>query len=381
MVKKAPIKVLTKTLILILITAASCDGPVKPKDDKWVMIANFPISTTNVNGLSMYSDLYAIAWRRDTRGAAILRFNAREFEVVYESPEHYEYAELADITFGGKGGEGWAVGWKYDKRGWGLLALKFDRRKAEWVEVNIDGYAGRCLSRVEPIAADECWFLLDDNYYSGDKDGILAKYRNGSLEVFKNFGKVTVVPGPVFNAGPILYAVEFAGYEGHGEYGYSPGRGARVYLTTDGGASWVFENIPDGVVPGRSLRAATAAAFDGRHFYATVEFWDGARGILKRNGPPGKAEYDLVFLSYAGPYFQGINALAFKDPNSAPFGISADGLAVGKETSILLDEGKVYLEELPYPLDLSCVERAGGNGFFAVGKNLALNDSELLFHP
>jgi hypothetical protein len=97
---------------------------------------------------------------------------------------------------------------------------------------------------------------------------------------------------------------------------------------------------------------------------------------VKRTGPPGGGEYEAAFIAREGPYFKGLAGLAFYHPGYRDY-----GLGVGRATTVLFDEGNVYLERLPYNLEFAGVVASKTDGFFAVGNNSAFGGWELMYHP
>ena len=365
----------------------SCGEPLAPVEPGWVTVGVLPLeSRSGVNSIyARGGPVWAVAYEYVYPGpvtrAKIISYADRQFLVEYESPPEYEYAELADIAFVRYGEKGWAVGGKSENNEWGPYMLKYDYvlaydgRALGWKEVRLDGFRERALSAVMPINDEEIWVLIDDNYYSGDHDGLLAKYTGGEFKVYNELGPVTAVY-PYTRYSPMtLYAVSYA------QGGYAPGELPKVYISADGGASWAEETLPEDIVQGREISRAYAGGGFGPDVYILAECGNDAWAVIRRTGAPGAGEYELAFLAYGGPYFTTLNSIAFRNPHSPPRGVSADGVAVGRETSVVFDEGGVYLEKLPYALDLSNAISFGGNGFFAVGKNQAFGGYELLYHP
>jgi len=142
-------------------------------------------------------------------------------------------------------------------------------------------------------------------------------------------------------------------------------------------------------VRGHNLVWAKAATLNSEEYvlYIIATFDDrntGPTGIIKRTGLPGHGIYELEFLSYRGPYFQGLDSYATRVFMGRPWvGNAAEAVGVGKETSVVFDGGSFLLEKLPYRVDLKSVISAGKDteGFYAVGYNLIFSDYELLYHP
>lgn len=370
---------LTSPFITFIILIYNCsETPLAPAENSWTYLGAFPSEVTQINALTVWRDVYA-AGRADNKGIIIL-FKNRRFDIVYVSNDSYNYAELGGLAFTGNG-YGWACGGKSNRGVVNPLLLCYDPRNGRWEEVPVNGYNGYVVSWVKPIGEAHGWLLLDDSYYSGDRDGRLAKFEQGVITLCEIFTEVTAVYAEGRGVKPTLYAVEFAGSEGSGDYGYPPGHDARVFITDDEGASWIEEKIPCDVVPGLTLRNAEAACSDGRYLYITAEFYEGACGVIRRAGAAGTGEYEVIFLAYPGPYFQKFTALTFRRWDNKPHGISADGVGVGPLTAVTFDFPNVYLEMLNYPLEFIDSEPAGGNGFYGAAKNVTFGDYELLYHP
>ncbi len=371
----------TSTLLGVIF-AGSCGEPLGPLEPGWVTVGVFPLeSHSGVNSICakggpVWAVAYEYVYPEQVTRAKIISYADRQFLVEYESPPEYEYAELADIAFVRYGEKGWAVGQRKEEKGpFKPFMLVYEPKSHEWKEKDVEGFNGAAFCKVIPINDEEIWVLIDDNYYSGDHDGLLAKYTGGELKVYNDLGPVTAVY-PYTRYSPItLYAVSYA------QDGYAPGELPKVYISADDGASWAEETFPEDLMQGREISRAYAGAGFGPDVYILAECGNNAWAVIRRTGPPGAGEYELAFLAHAGPYLTTLHSIAFRKPHSPPRGISVDGVAVGRETSVVFDEGNVYLEKLPYALDLSRVISYGGNGFFAVGKNEAFGGYELLYHP
>ncbi len=360
------------------------ETPLDPISPGWVKIGTFLLS--RYGGLnSIFVDDGAVwgAGYEDNSPktsfiAVIIRYRGGVFELEYASPIEYEYAELACIAFNEQyNRSGWAVGVKEENSNWGPLILRREQGTGVWTEVNINGNLNSAvISTVLPINEDKCWLLLDDHYYSGEHDGVLAKYSGGELTAYDALGPVTAVyPYTRYIPRTLLYALTYA------EDGYAAGEVPKMYVSADEGASWYVEPVPRDYGLGRKVMRSWVRGNFGPTVYVVAEFDNGAWGVIKRTGAPGAGEYELVFLAYPGPYFTDLNGVAFRDAPSDPYGISVDGVAVGKDTTVVFDEGNVYFEKLPYASELSCVIPNLGTGYFAVGKSEPFGSYDLLYHP
>ena len=114
--------------------------------------------------------------------------------------------------------------------------------------------------------------------------------------------------------------------------------------------------------------------------FLKVLFDDNAVGLVRRTGPVGHGQYELVFLSHQGPYFHDLRAVAFAG-HDEPLGMFSDGIGVGEFTTILYRAGDWFVEQLPYPMSFVDVDRAQGGGYAAVARNDVFGGYELLYHP
>jgi hypothetical protein len=361
--------------------ALSCGEALGPLEPRWVHVADFPPDVLRVNGISPYWSteefkeevgVYAVVERGGAYDA-LVKCSRYGFSIELEMNERYDGGSLADVA--SYGGGLWISGAKVS----GKIKAPFILRKpypGEWEEIPVPYRPGAAVSAVVPINEADCWFLVDDHYRPGTHHGTLYKYSRGEVTTYAALGDVTVArakyPGRRGHAAPPrLYAVTCGG---------AP---AKVFATEDEGASWAEETLPPDVVPGYHLLTATAApaATAGLDLYLIVDLgYEGEAGrygaVVKRTGPPGSGEYEPVFIATEGPYFADLSSLAFVHPGYRDY-----GLGVGYRTTVLFDEGNVYLERLPYPLDFAEVVVSETDGFFAVGNNSAFGGWELMYHP
>jgi hypothetical protein len=345
-----------------------------PLQARWVHVADFPADISWVNAISPYwfdeVGVYAVAKRNDTY--VLTKCSRHEFSTEFDMSERYDGGWLADVA--GYGLSVWISGAKVS----GKITAPFVLRKpnlGEWKEIPVPYRPGATVSAVVPVNESDCWFLVDDGYRRGTHEGTLAKYSRGAVTTYEGFGNVTVAlaadPGRRGRVAPSrLYAVT----SGEGEP-------IRVFITADEGATWAEEMLPPDVAPGHSVRSARAGATAGFDLYLILGLGrEGEMGtydaVVKRTGPPGRAEYAPVFIAPEGPHFHGLASLAFLHPGYRDY-----GLGVGSDTTVLFDEGNVYLERLPYRLKFNEVVLSETSGFLAVGMNEAFGGYELLYHP
>jgi len=353
----------------------SCGEPLGPLEPRWAHVADFPPEVSWVNGISAFWDndgvgVYAVVERRGG-GAALVKCSRYGSSSELEMNERYDGGSLADVATYGL--SIWISGAKVS----GKISTPFILRKlkpGEWEEIPVPHRPGAAVSAVVPINEADFWFLVDGDSRRGTHEGTLAKYSRGAVTTYDGLGEVTVAlsldPGRRGHQDPPrLYAVT------------GGGEPVKVFVTADEGASWAEETLPPDVVPGYHLLAATAAATAGPDLYLIADLgYEGEAGrycaIVKRAGPPGGGEYEAVFIATEGPYFGGISSLAFLHPGYRDYGVG-----VGNDTTALFDEGNVYLERMPYPLDFDEVVVSATSGFLAVGSNRGFGGYELMYHP
>lgn len=362
------------TLLLLTFFAACTEEPLPPVEGRWVKIADFPPNIKEVASIDCNGrGIYAVGEDTEIDKHVVMSYVNGAFSTDFIIPEEFRRGCFADVSTHNRGG--WVVGGKYESGKVRPLLINYNTYEHTWEEINLNGVPDGILSTIINISAEESWLLLDQSWYAGDHDGFLIKYANGSAYVYPEFGALTAVYTESQHLPRTLFAATYVPKGGEVE------GSIKIYITTDCGASWVVETLPPRLVNGREIIAAYARGYYGPAVYFSVRFADGALGIVKRKGPPGRGVYEPVFIAYSGPYFHDLNSIAFRDPHSQPYGVSVDGVAVGIETTVVFDEGSVCLERLPYPMELNSATRANGNGFFAVGRNLTFHDYELLFHP
>ncbi len=366
-------------LTAAVVAVTSCGEPLGPAETGWVPVANFPQDVQWVNGISPYwlnetfkeeVGVYAVVERR-AAGDALVKCSRYGLSTEFEMNERYDGGSLADVAT--YGFSIWISGAKVS----GKISTPFILRKlkpGEWQEIPVPHRPGAAVSAVVPINEADFWFLVDDHYRRGTHEGTVAKYSGGAVTTYEGLGEVTAAlsldPGRRgHQEPPRLYAVTRGGEP------------AKVYVTADEGASWAEEPLPPDVVPGYHLLAATAAAAAGPDLYLIVDLgYEGEAGrygaVVKRTGPPGAGKYEAVFVAPHGPYFGGLASLAFLHPGYRDY-----GLGVGSDTTVLFDEGSVFLERMPYRLEFSEVVLSETSGFLAVGNNMAFGGWELMYHP
>jgi hypothetical protein len=362
--------------------AACDDAPLEPREFGWVKVTEFP--SYSINAVCERDGILRAAGEREGSAVILLR-GGNAFEVEYASPVEYEDAYLADIVSGLRGG--WAAGSRKINGVERPFMLRYAGKwpSGKWEEADTSNLPAGRITAVYRINDDDCWLLIDNktehrkpSTKDGKNFGLLARYSAGRVTEYKEFGAVTAVYTYYEGKPNVLYAVTWPSKE----YGvvYDD---IKIFMTRDNGESWTTDTLPRDIMKGRRIARAAAAGYDVDHFYVIAEFGeDGPIGILrKREGIQG-GPFELFFLSYVGPYFHDINYVVFRKPQYGTYGFSVDAVAVGELTSVIYDDGKIFLEKIPYPLVfVSPVARDRTSGFWAVGKDLIAGIDELLYHP
>lgn len=369
-------------LAALSFNAACDDAPLEPREFGWVKITEFP--PYSINAVCERDGILRAAGEREGSAVILLR-RGNTFEVEYESPVEYEDASFADIVSGLRGG--WAAGSRKINGVERPFMLRYAGKwpSGKWEEVDTSSSPPGRITAVYGISDKDCWLLIDKEpgpgkpaADTGKSFGLLVKYSAGRFSVYEEFGAVTAVYTDYESRPNILYAVTWPTKE----YGVTYDD-IKIFSTADDGKSWTPETLPRDAVKGRRIARATAGGYDVDHFYVIAELGeDGPIGILRRKAGIAGGPFELFFLSYAGPYFSTVTDVVFRKPQQGPYGFSVEGVAVGELTSVVFDDGAVFLEKVTYPLEIvSPVPRDLTSGFWAVGRNLVWGEDELLYHP
>lgn len=359
--------------VVFLFIASDCGEPLGPAASGWVRYAVFPKDCWKVVGIAanFYSGrVYAATGGKGD--SAIWRYDGRDFREDYVVPYEWEEGWLTDIACAGR--TLWAAGGKNEGgRDSPYLIRNFSR--SGWLEVPLATSRRGSISAVHPAGDLECWFTIDDGYVRvvNQRRGILARYNDGKVVDFADLGDVTCTVGAKAAGGKsgrnVVFAVE------------AVERGARigdssVFVTDDGGASWLEERLDFRSPVGKEVETVRAECASGTDLYLFVDFLSGYNGIVKRSGEAGRGEYELVFFATKGRNFTWLNDVAVRDG-----GINhSSGLAVGRDTSVVYDGADWRLEEVPYPADIEHIAHAPDGGFWASAHDMISGRSELWYH-
>jgi hypothetical protein len=363
-------------------SAACDDAPLEPRELGWVEVAAF--SPYAINAVCERGGILRAAGERGDAAVILLR-HGNGFEVEYESPVEYRGAVFTDIVSGLR--DGWAAGSRKINGAERPFMVRYAGNwpSGQWEEVDTSSLPSGRITAVYGISDEDCWLLIDKEPGPGKPRadigksfGLLVKYSAGRFSEYDGLGAVTAVYTDYDSRPNIFYAVTWPTKEYAVTYD-----DIKIFSTVDEGKSWTPETLRRDAVKGRRITRATAGGYDVDHFYIIAEFGeDGPIGILRRQAGAAGNPFELFFLSYEGPHFHDLTDVVFRKPQQGPYGFSVDGVAVGELTSVVVDDGKVFLEKMTYPLEiLSPVPRGRTSGFWAVGRNLVWGEDELLYHP
>jgi hypothetical protein len=356
----------------LLALALSCGEALGPEPPAWVTRATFPEGTGQIGGLaadSLRGYVYAAAGGKGS--SVIWRYDGRGFSEDYAPPYEYGEAWLTDIAYAGS--VGWAAGGKVaGGEDSPYLIRNFSR--SEWLEVPLATNTRGSISAVQPANDHVCWFTVCDDYIRviNRRRGTLARYRDGEVEVYPDLGEVTCAvssAGGGRSGGYVVFAAEaVAGGTRVGD--------SRVFVSADGGASWADERLEFHSPVGEAMAEVRAECALGTDLYLFVDFANGYNGVVKRTGPPGQGEYELVFYATEGSNFKWLNDVVVADGNIH----HARGMAVGYDTSVVYDGPGWKIEEVAYPANIEYVAPSADGGFWAAAEDLTSGRSELFYH-
>ncbi len=372
-----------RTFVLALAFPCACadeaDAPLPPR---WVRFSFYP-EGCEIKGLAAAgNDVWAVVRDSDHQRNIILKYAGNNFIEEYSIRGMASW--LTDIYFSNSF-EGWAAGGYYRDGERVPLLLKYEHDTARWEPVVLpEQVKGVITAFTGETNGGRLWFLIDKNFDESSfntqerkRKGILSYYHDGAVKEYGNFGEVTTGGARHGGLGDYFYAAQYK------KEALSYGENFKVYVTSDGGASWATENISRNVVSGFTIKSGRGLSAERTTAFLGFDFSEvGYYGVLKRAGDPSAPTYTLFFLSNVGPFFRGIKDMALaENPVDLRPGIAADGVMVGDDTTVIVTGGNVLLEQLPYSMDIADVCAAPGSGFWAAGYNKATGIYELLYHP
>jgi len=384
--RRIVIALLAATALSALLALSCGDAPLEPLDPGWVVVADFPDDAGPVVAIcASYPSVFAVSQGGlEDRRSAIWRYQCGELKTEYKAPD--ETITLADVDVPVEDvhffAPGYAVGFKEEGETTHPYVLRRAPEAEYWEKLPMTGFPAPALGAVYVTGEDTGWILSTSTwaYERGKREaaGFLSKFDGTTVRSYAELGPVTFAWVPGETSPEALYAVEYAGAH---DNDYPAGTDPLVFISRDNGASWLEERMPRYAVAGHEIRAARAAATRNGELYIIARL-DGERcyALIRRSGAPGAGRYEPAFISYAGPYLLELRAFAFKGDVS-PYGITCDGVGVGDETTVVYDEGKYYVEKLPFPMNIYDVCPSDEAGFFAYAYDAALFYYRLLYHP
>jgi len=343
--------------------ALTCGAPLAPATYSWRVITTFLGGRYSGEDIAAVRDAIFFAVLGPDGDITIRRYVNGEVKSVFVVDlKGAKYAVIKDIAAAGT--NAWAVGWREfeinDYAGWRLepFLVKFDG--VNWSEINVQSILppGELIN-VAPINGRSCWLIFRAGTFGNFGNNTLWLYDKG---VLKEFPQITNIEVVTYDA------------ETRTTFGLASPNGGHIFVSGDGGASWV-EEVAKLPTPWPNYRPdkVTALARAGVLYVATTDT-DGtpfAGAIYRRSGPPGRGYYELLFSCPANANFGGIASIAADDRGRI--------LAVGKWTSAYYDGSRWTLEELPDRNDFYDVT-VGNDGFYAVANDENWN-LEILYHP
>jgi len=279
---------------------------------------------------------------------------------------------MTDIAYAGS--TVWAAGGKVAGGGDSPCLIR-NFYGSGWVEIPLATSYRGSVSAVKPVNDHVCWFTVYDDYLRviNRRRGILARYQDGEVEAYPDLGEVTCAVSPAGGSGGrggyVVFAAEaVAGGTAVGD--------SRVFVTADGGVTWADERLEFHSPVGEDMAEVRAECALGTDLYLFVDFANGYNGVVKRTGPPGQGEYELVFYATEGSNFKWLNDVAVADAKIH----HAGGMAVGYDTSVVYDGANWKIEEIAYPADIGYVTHSADGGFWAAAEDLTSGRSELFYH-
>jgi|GEM_PF-1163419 len=357
-------KKLYACVLIFLFALISCsDTPLSPEETDWVTAVILPSRFLSVTGIACRDDGAVFV----TTGScfskvdsAIYKYHrgtlTKDFGVRYDW-SFYGISSCRNVLY--------AIGSKATSDGvpgpYILLNDGSGWRELEFPLANCGG-----LEEVEAVNDGKMWVSGSFNYSDGS---VPVKYDNGDWTVYEDVNGVTSIAyGPEDG---VFYCARAAR---GGDETYK----GDLVMTADGGETWVYESINENskefeieldeytelsAVPGALIFNADVtvggATFDG---------------VVKRTGPPGAGNYDVLFFSPLAPFFWDIRGHAFKDV--------FNGITVGRLTSVVYNSPDWVLEEVTgedFHFEFITV---GPDGYWAVAEDEGgLGGDALMYHP
>jgi hypothetical protein len=366
-------------LLTLIFFALACGEPWGPAPDGWAKIMTVPTDVDIRAFSGGWTGVYAVGadYREGGGGAAVFEL----VNGVFEAESLNVPGELYAI---GQANSLWVAG--EDWEGEATTPLIYTNQHGEkWHPWPTAGLPAQPICKIIPTYQEGCWVLSATHSFNGDHVpayGILARCSASGARVYYEFGEVLLAASEHsgFGGEPVLYAVD---YDYHA---YEHGKTLKVHITADNGATRAEEAIPSAIGGRRLVRVRRAAATESA-LYLLADFADrsaSAEGIVKRTGPAGAGEYELVFLSYGAPYYANTQVLAARSEKAlSNSGVYSDLLAAGEQTTVVFRNGEVRLEALPFEYYFRSLSYGGSitDGFFALARNSTLRSEEVLYHP
>ena len=301
-----------------LLFILSCGAPLEPAPFGWEKKAELrstQILPLEIGPAGLYVELDPIDGYQQ-----LAVFDGESFDVEYQTPGEDDWITgvcfLNATAFMG-------VSYRLYPEGRRVALLK--RTTSGWIEVfSTDEY--HTLAPFGVINDDACWVLCSAN----DATDKIGKYAYGTLDIT---GEIKGEFGG--------YAAKNKTIFGYYEWG-DENKVCYVFTSGDYGKTWFQEKME---LPAHYTLArvdGVAASPEAFYFVANVVGADlEYDAIIKRTGPPGAGEYELLYLGWTGPGYIGISKCAFRDETA--------GVAVGEGASMYY-QAPEWVREISAPV-------------------------------
>jgi hypothetical protein len=322
MKRSAFIIILAITIIQLL--NLSCSNPLGPKESGWVLLYTLDTDIQVIDFYVSPACTFFIIGNDRFGKNAVYKLDGSDFVKEFEL-DYTDYS-LSDLGF--RGDNIWAVGRKKVGGEYKPLLVHYDGER--WKEINVNYPGMVAVNYIYVVNYNVFWFLCMLLEEPGSLK--LFYYDSGLLRYFPQKGRIGTT---AYSDKGIFYLFL--------DLGLLPEEDRyRLAISDNSGETWALEEIELNSGSCYSIKPSGSPlcyAVSGALFINLEIHYGETRyeGIIKRTGKPGEGVYEIVFYSPLGPYFRDIYSMSFKDGNN--------GIFIGLETTVVLENGKWFLEE------------------------------------